>query len=42
MKKYELIKLQQVDHILNEMRILHNVDHTFIVIFIIKNNFFVM
>lgn len=31
MKKIELIKLKQVDHVFNEMRILYNVDHNFII-----------
>jgi serine/threonine protein kinase len=32
LKKEEVIQLQQVDHIINEMRILNYVDHQFIVI----------
>lgn len=35
MKKAELIKLKQVDHIMNEIRILTVIDHPFLVIFIL-------
>jgi hypothetical protein len=33
MKKIQLIKLQQVDHIYNEIKILNSLDHKFIVYF---------
>lgn len=33
LKKYEIIKLRQVDHILNEAKILTMIDHPFLVSF---------
>ena len=35
LKKAEIIKLKQVDHIMNEIRILTMIDHTFLVFFFI-------
>jgi len=43
LKKAEIIRLKQVDHVINENTLLSNIDHPFIVIFTLKfiTNFYI-